>query len=359
MNTKSIITILFTVLIAKAQISVPLSYVGDPGNAASSQSSGRFGSVGYSYHIGTYEITNDQYAAFLNAVASIDTNEVWNSGMKISRSGANGSYSYTVQSGFSNAPVTWVSYFSALRFANWLNNGQPRGFQSPTITEDGAYTFSAKFVASSRKLGAKVFIPNENEWFKSGYYQSALLGGPPGNYWLYATMTNTTPSNNRLTPKSVVYDNYSSLQNVGSCSLSPGPWGTYDQNGNAHELLEEPGFTRGGFFSSAWSTLETGSRNIYGISQTEGYHYIGFRVAASSSILPYQNSSGSVSFTPAISQAVCIKWNSEVSQSYVVERSQDLISWSPASEVITGTGGQLVRYYELDSSANFFRIKKN
>jgi hypothetical protein len=47
--------------------------VGDPGNACDIQSQGCFGAVAYTYQIGKYEVTNAQYAEFLNAVADTDT----------------------------------------------------------------------------------------------------------------------------------------------------------------------------------------------------------------------------------------------------------------------------------------------
>lgn len=48
--------------------------MGDAGNAA--DTTGR-GAVGYEYGIGRYEISIDQYAAFLNAVAASDPNDLY------------------------------------------------------------------------------------------------------------------------------------------------------------------------------------------------------------------------------------------------------------------------------------------
>ena len=53
----------------------------------------------------------------------------------ITRSGSDGSYSYATILGHDNMPVNWVSWYDAIRFANWLNNGQGNG-----DTETGAYT---------------------------------------------------------------------------------------------------------------------------------------------------------------------------------------------------------------------------
>jgi hypothetical protein len=35
-------------------------------------------------------------------------------------------------------PVNRVSFYDALRFANWRHNGEPTGEQDNTTTEDGA-----------------------------------------------------------------------------------------------------------------------------------------------------------------------------------------------------------------------------
>jgi hypothetical protein len=52
---------------ASAFTNIDTVFVGDAGNADDSTG---FGGVSYGYHIGTYEVTNSQYAAFLNAVAT-------------------------------------------------------------------------------------------------------------------------------------------------------------------------------------------------------------------------------------------------------------------------------------------------
>jgi hypothetical protein len=91
---------------------------------------GNCGSVAYSCDISGYEITNTQYAEFLNAKAASDPLGRYNPSIGsdgtnggIIQSGISGSFSYAVKSGFENKPVTYVSPYSALRFANWVNNG--------------------------------------------------------------------------------------------------------------------------------------------------------------------------------------------------------------------------------------------
>lgn len=66
-------------------ISIDKVLVGDVGNANDSTGSG---GVGYSYNIGTYEVTNTQYTAFLNAKAgATDPNGLYNANMGSSTHG--------------------------------------------------------------------------------------------------------------------------------------------------------------------------------------------------------------------------------------------------------------------------------
>ncbi len=95
-------------LSAQAQITIPTVTVGNVGNSVDTST---YGAVGYSYAIGTYEVTTNQYTSFLNAVAATDTFSLYDTNMDssqyggITRSGSSGSYSYAVKSGFENKPV--------------------------------------------------------------------------------------------------------------------------------------------------------------------------------------------------------------------------------------------------------------
>jgi len=51
-----------------AQVTIDWATVGNPGNGADPESG--IGSVGVAYRIAKHEVTNDQYAEFLNAVAA-------------------------------------------------------------------------------------------------------------------------------------------------------------------------------------------------------------------------------------------------------------------------------------------------
>ena len=104
------------------------------------------GRVDYPYRISKYEVTNAQYAEFLNAVGAVDGGffRLHNTGgggvlNPIVRSLSSGVYTYSVTSGYENEPVNFVSFVSVARFVNWLENGQPTGPRDSTTTEDGSY----------------------------------------------------------------------------------------------------------------------------------------------------------------------------------------------------------------------------
>ena len=136
---------------ASAQVTFDWATVGNPGNAADPLNEGSIpgiGSVAYEYRIAKHEVTNDQYAAFLNAVAATDTNGLYsvfmgsNTHVGITQNGVSGSFTYSVKADMGDKPVIFVSFFDAMRFVNWLHNGQPAGAQDASTTQDGVYAIS-------------------------------------------------------------------------------------------------------------------------------------------------------------------------------------------------------------------------
>ena len=204
----SVLTLGITV--ANAGITIDLANVGNAGNAADTTG---FGAVSYDYEIGKCDVTIGQYTAFLNAVAKTDTYGLYNTNMAtnlnvagIARSGSSGSYTYLVMDNAgssANRPITYVSWFDAARFSNWMANGQPTGAQVGTTTENGAYTlngatsgvgFTKNTTNPNTAAAVNWWIPSENEWYKAAYYSPSLNGGT-GGYWLYPTQSNTDPGN--------------------------------------------------------------------------------------------------------------------------------------------------------------------
>jgi formylglycine-generating enzyme required for sulfatase activity len=267
---------------------------------------GRFGRVEYFYRIGVTEVTNDQYAEFLNAVAAIDTHGLYSGGYGIHRFGLPGAYSYTVEPNLGNKPVIQVSFWDAARFANWLHNGRPVGNQTNSTTEDGAYTLgdvtNPPIASVNRNDGATWFLPSENEWYKAAYHQPATRGGDVDDYWLYPTATNSQPTIARANsvgdirnPGPNVANHWGGagwgtgatgyLTSVGSAGpLSASYYGTFDQAGNVLEWLEDihnfspnTRVVRGGDWRQDYEPLAAWFRN--GIPPVEERDHVGFRVA--------------------------------------------------------------------------------
>lgn len=243
------------------------------------------GSVPYVYSISRYEVTNAQYAEFLNAKGAADPFGLYNPNMGseaeggITRSGSPGSYSYAVKPGFENKPVNWVSFYDSLRFANWLDNGQGNA-----DTETGSYTITTGGIATNtivRNPGAGIVVPSENEWYKAAYYDPHSA-----SYFEYPTGTNAevvcsapTSAPNSANCNSAV----GAATDVGAYTGSASPFGTFDQGGNFFEWNEEivsPTFrgVRGEGWGSAASTLAA-SNPGYITATTEFGIRIGFRVA--------------------------------------------------------------------------------
>ena len=160
--------------------------VGNPGNApdtaapACYSTPGSCGSVSYTYYISKYDTTNAQYAEFLNAVDAegSDAHLLYDTAMGTDSSnggigfvdGNPSGSKYVVNSGFADKPVVRVSFYSALRFANWLDNGQGSG-----STETGAYTITGPGIAVNsilRNVGANVVDGIVRARTESGAYTS-------------------------------------------------------------------------------------------------------------------------------------------------------------------------------------------
>jgi len=204
--------------------------VANAGNAADDTG---YGAVGYNFKIGKFEVTNDQYCEFLNAVAKADRHGLYDGRMNggpedwggISRDGAPGDYTYTVRDGMGSKPVNYVTIQSCMRYANWLSNGQGKG-----NTETGVYTFDGNDVTVpdhselAKGKAAKWAIANENEWYKAAYYDPKKDGG--AGYWRFPAGSDYAPTANL---------NTNAPSDAGSFKDAGSPYGTFDQGGNMWE----------------------------------------------------------------------------------------------------------------------------
>jgi formylglycine-generating enzyme required for sulfatase activity len=249
---------------ASALITIDTVPVGNGGNAADPTTG--YGTVGYDYGIGKYEVTLNQYNTFLNAVAATDAYGLYNESMGmdltiagISRIGVSGSYAYSVI-GSGNRPVTYVSWYDAARFVNWLHNRQPTGAQAAGTTETGAYMLTGNSGIISRNTGWAYGLPSEDEWYKAAYHQPVGQGGDSDDYWLYPTANNGIPNSRNgsagdpnsgnffqddgiengfnggyAANNSTEFPADNALTDAGAFSVADSFYGTFDQGGNVRE----------------------------------------------------------------------------------------------------------------------------
>ena len=303
------LTLLLALGVDAAAVTIDTVPVGYAGNAADvNYGDGQFGAVSYDYRIGKYEVTNAQFVEFLNAkVGAVNVPggigyvpTIMGSSLRggILRSGVAPNYTYSVKADFADKPVIGTSWMTAIRFANWMHNGQGDG-----DTETGAYTIppdlTNQFTIIPRNPGARWFLPSEDEWYKAAYYQPAAQGGDADDYWLYPTRSNDLPTlatadaaGNINNPGANVA-NYlqgadwntqnGNVTTVGSAgSASAGFFGTHDQAGNVrewteglHPLFADSNVMRGGSWVD--SSLAASLQRYGGQASVE--HWYGFRLA--------------------------------------------------------------------------------
>jgi formylglycine-generating enzyme required for sulfatase activity len=320
-------TTMFVFTATTQAVTIDTVPVGNPGNPVDTRYNATgFGSVGYEYRIGKYEVTNAQYTEFLNGVdpTGANTLALYSSNMSSNAVGginfnggaANGS-KYQIKPGRDNNPVLVVSWYDSIRFANWLHNGQGAG-----NTEDGAYTLlggtptPSNGLSITRNVGAKWWLPSEDEWYKAAYHRN---DGITGNYWNYPTSTDAVPDSDQppggdapdpsntasvfnnddivangfndgfaVTGSTSFVDSQNYLTDVGAYTSATSPYGTFDQGGNVWEFNETlvsssfRGMRGGSWYENCGLCNLHASFRILGFPDEEGI-IIGFRVA---SIIP-------------------------------------------------------------------------
>jgi formylglycine-generating enzyme required for sulfatase activity len=154
------------------QFTLDFTAIGNPGNADDTTG---YGSVGYTYRIGTYAISQNQ----------------------IDKATASGLQNVTAGAWSGDQPAANMSWYESAAFVNWLNTS--KGFQAAynltwsgstwsmalwTVTDAG-YNTNNKF----RNSLAKYFLPSENEFYKAAYGKSDGSG-----YYLYPTASDSLPT---------------------------------------------------------------------------------------------------------------------------------------------------------------------
>ena len=282
-------TCLLAVSASAGTVDYTMVTVGNPGNA-NDTGGGGIGAVDSSYQIGKYDVTIGQYTAFLNAADPNGTNPngIYNSSMGTNLNIAGISYTdgaaagskYAVMTvsgsspygGVSNGdrPITYVSWFDAARFSNWMT-----------------------------------------KWYKSAYYDPTLNSGS-GGYYAYATQSNSLPGNtigstgnqaNRfantgyaVTQSFNSSSNQNYLTDVGAFTGSGSFYDTFDQTGNVNQWNDLDGAAgalrgqRGGFYND----IELGLSSSSSFSRAPSYEGadVGFRLASPLAAVPEIDPSG-------------------------------------------------------------------
>jgi sulfatase modifying factor 1 len=287
-----LVSVLFVGFANQARgVTIDWSPVGNPGNKADPATGFQYGAVPYAYSIGTKVVTASQYVEFLNIkdAGGLNTLGLYNTSMSGARFGgisftaANPSGSkYGAIVGRGEHPANYITWYDAIRFANWLNNGQGSG-----STETGAYTLGTLGEGGvpvapplTHNAGSQVWLPTENEWHKAAYYNPSS-----NSYNLYPTSSNLAPTASGPTGLAnhanynVVVDN---LTDAGAYTGTTSAYGAFDMGGNVLQWNEAfitssiRGLRGGSFLGDAFS-LNSSSR--YGTGPALEFEYIGFRVA--------------------------------------------------------------------------------
>tara|TARA_Y100000589_G_scaffold329194_1_gene375091 strand:- start:406 stop:3627 length:3222 start_codon:yes stop_codon:yes gene_type:complete len=222
-----------------------------------------YGLVEQPYRIGKTEVTNRQYADFLNAVAASDPHQLYDEQMAthkhggIIRHGNAGKYTYTVIKDRADQPVVFVSLLDATRYCNWLSNGKTEtGVYAITTDKrfDTAFTEPAMRDLISLDGSRLYYLPHRHEWYKAGYYDP--------NTQTYRRITDTNRN-------------------------QPSAYGTLDQVGKAREWLETPYRAYRRNIGASWDHDTDKDRNATDWRSTrsdQGDSDLGFRVAATPAV---------------------------------------------------------------------------
>jgi formylglycine-generating enzyme len=314
-----------------AQVTFDWATVGNPGNApdtlvmnkgpAADFTTG-YGSVGYTYQISKFNVTNAQYVQFLNAADpnGSNTRRIYDARMSTTslglaytggidlNAGASAGAKYSVKAGQESYPAIWIRWDAGARFVNWLANGQGSG-----STESGVYDMSlltSSFATPPpRAPGATVFLPSENEYYKAAYYDPTKSG--TGGYWQYGTRSDTAPASvsppgtsnaanigfgngggggtadTMATTGAALNSAVDYLTNVGAYTSSTSSYGLFDVEGPVYNWTEATRTTfgnelpiyRGGSWRYGEQSAGAAYRNIYSGAATASYAWYGLRIA--------------------------------------------------------------------------------
>lgn len=154
-------------------------------------------------------------------------------GIGFNPSGAVGE-KYNVAPGRGDRPVNFVDWFDAVRFANWLNNGQGNA-----DTEVGSYTLLGGTPIPSnansifRNVGVQIVLRNLSEWYKAAYYDPATEAYTSISHKAISSKPTPDPNRANLSP-----DGQNDLTDVGAYTGTKSPFGLFDAAGNVLQWNE-------------------------------------------------------------------------------------------------------------------------
>jgi Sulfatase-modifying factor enzyme 1 len=260
--------------------------IGNPGNPGDTAGvPNPSGSVAYAYQIGKYEASEQM----------------------VDKANALGGLGITKDTRGPDKPVTSVTWLEAARFVNWLNTstGNTPAYKFAIQPGEPGYSPNDDILLWSpsdvgydpnnlyRNKLARYFLPSNNEWYKSAYYNPT-----GGNYFVYPTGSSSAPDGRDFAGDTVFDAVFSDgataaepndITNVGKLS----PFGTAGQGGNVWELTETDinllndttitfnRIWRGGSWNSDISFLRRTSRISGGSLSFSEANYLGFRIASS------------------------------------------------------------------------------
>ena len=213
-------------------------------------------------------------------VLNFPTVEIATRGFRVARVEAR----YQTKPNFESKPVNYVSFWNALRFVNWLGNGQPVGAPGPLTTEDGGYTLTEEGIAANtitRNGSSRLFMTSEDEWYKAAYYdasaQSYFTSPTADGAELDCEVPTFDPEENPAVPDTAncgdavlvlngaIFEAVSTT--VRAYPASPSSYGTLDQGGNLFEwndtiVATESRGMRGGFYGASNFSTKSVARGL-------------------------------------------------------------------------------------------------
>jgi len=268
-----LLLLLFTLAASPAYAIVTFDFVeiGDIGNPADTRvmipdGTTGYGSVNFRYKMAKHEVTNAQYVEFLNSKANVgDPYALYAANMSADSRGGivrTGSgiladpwiYSVKTNGGrtWDNKPVNYICWHDAVRFANWMTNGQGSGdteggpiaaYQiaggGPNSGSVTVPTMAQKALWSTSGDTERYVVPGEDEWYKAAYYDPNTttysqypVDSPPVSE---APAGGTDSANYKEGGNYANGDAWLPLTDVGAYTTATSHYGTFDQGGNAVE----------------------------------------------------------------------------------------------------------------------------